>query len=168
MKIKKIPINKILKDSFNFIFLIFLEKFKKGFFIVFLITLGFNGLNFLISSSIATNFTILLFSIFSILLMSSVGISVHKEIIANEKQDYLLDFLSIKNFKYFLSILLITLIAICPFVIHYLFKIFNIIKIFNFNISLLFVFWMITSAFALRFIFILPKIALNIKIKKNI
>ncbi len=166
MKIKKIPINKILKDSFNFVFSDFLEKFKKGFFIVFLITLGFNGLNFLISSSLATNFTIFLFITFSILLMSSIGISVHKEIIENQKQDFFLDFLSIKNFKYFLTILLITLTAISPFVIHYLFKIFNIIKILNFNISLLFVFWMITSALALRLIFILPKIALDIKINK--
>ena len=159
MKIKKIPIKKILNDSFNFLFFDFLEKSKKGFFIVFLITLAFNGLSFLISNSLATNFTIFLFIVFSMLLMSSVGICVHKEIIANQKQDFFLEFLSIKNFKYCLSILLIILIAISPFlIIHSLVKVFNI--------SFLFLFLMITFALAFKLIFILPKIALDIKLKK--
>ena len=76
---------------------------------------GFNGLNFLISSSLATNFTIFLFITFSILLMSSIGISIHKEIIENQKQDFFLDFLSIKNFKYFLTILIFILSLFVPF-----------------------------------------------------
>ncbi|AEA81582.1 hypothetical protein SAR11G3_01107 [Candidatus Pelagibacter sp. IMCC9063] len=38
MKLKKLPIAKILSTSFNFIFLDFSKKIKKGFFAVFLIT----------------------------------------------------------------------------------------------------------------------------------
>lgn len=161
---KKIPINDVLKKSFSFLFSNVHERFKKGFVVVVLITLGFNGLNFLITSSLASNFTIFLFLMSSIFIMSSVGISVHNEIIRNQKQDFFYYFLSVKNFKYFLTVLFILLIAISPFIIHYLFKIFKIVKIFDLNISLLFIFWILTSSLALRLVFILPKIALDIKI----
>ena len=161
MKLKKIPIAKIISTSFNFIFLDFSKKIKKGFFAVFLITFFFN----LSTSSLATNFTILLFVFFSTLLMSSVGISIHKEILEKKEQDYFLDFLSVKNFKYCFAITAITLISISPLIFHYLFKSFGKNALFNLSISFLFMLWIFSSAFALRFIFILPKIALNKKIK---
>jgi hypothetical protein len=100
--------------------------------------------------------------------MSSVGISIHKEILEKKEQDYFLDFLSVKNFKYFFAITAITLISISPLIFHYLFKSFGKNALFNLSISFLFMLWIFSSAFALRFIFILPKIALNKKIKPYI
>ncbi len=160
---KDFVISEVLKLSFQFVSTSLMARIKDGFPIVILITIAFNGLNFLISNSLASNFTILLFVLFSMLLTSCIGISVHKEVIANFKQNFLGNFLSVTNFKYFFNILFITLIAISPLLLHFFFKIFGKVNFFGFNISYLFVLWILTCVFALKLIFILPKIALDKK-----
>ncbi len=56
---------------------------------------------------------------------------------------------------------MISLIAISPILIHFFFKFFNKINFFGFNISYLFFLWILSCVFALKLIFILPKVALN-------
>jgi len=158
---KDFAIPEILKLSFQFVSANFTARIKDGFPIVILITVAFNGLNFLMSNSLASNFTIILFVLFSMLLTSCVGISVHKEIITNFRQNFLSHFLSLINLKYFFNITLISLIAISPLLIHFFFKFFNKINFFGFNISYLFFLWILSCVFALKLIFILPKVALN-------
>ena len=158
---KDFAILEILKLSFQFVSTNFTARIKDGFPIVILITVAFNGLNFLMSNSLASNFTIILFVLFSMLLTSCVGISVHKEIITNFRQNFLSHFLSLINLKYFFNITLISLIAISPLLIHFFFKFFNKINFFGFNISYLFFLWILSCVFALKLIFILPKVALN-------
>ncbi len=103
---KDFAILEILKLSFQFISTDLTARIKDGFPIVILITVAFNGLNFLMSNSLASNFTIILFVLFSILLTSCIGISVHKEIITNFRQTFLSHFLSLINLKYFFNITL--------------------------------------------------------------
>ena len=158
---KDFAISEILKLSFQFVSTDFTARIKDGFPIVILITVAFNGLNFLMSNSLASNFTIILFVLFSMLLTSCIGISVHKEIITNFRQAFLSHFLSLINLKYFFNITLISLIAISPLLIHFFFKFFNKINFFGFNISYLFFLWILSCVFALKLIFILPKVALN-------
>ena len=162
---KNLLISEILKSSFDFIFSNIVRRVKEGFLVVLLITIAFNGLNFLITNSLATNFTIFLFIIFSMLLMSSIGISIHNEILINQKQSFLSDFLTFKNLIYLLNILTITLVAISPLLLHYMFKIFGKVNLFGFDISYLFALWMFTCILSLRLVFILPKIALDRKFK---
>lgn len=161
MKNSSFPVSEILNKSFQFIFANLTSRLKDGFLLVVLITLCFNALNALMANALATNFTILLFVFFSMLLMSSIGISVHKEILSNYKQSFFSEFLSLKNIKYFINIFLITLVAIFPLLIHFLFKISNKMEILGLNISYLFILWILTCILSLKFIFILPKIALD-------
>lgn len=161
MKNSSFAISEILNKSFKFIFANLTSRLKDGFLLVMLITFSFNALNALMANALATNFTILLFIFFSMLLMSSIGISVHKEILSNYKQSFFSEFLSLKNIKYFINIFLITLVAIFPLLIHFLFKISNKMEILGLNISYLFILWILTCILSLKFIFILPKIALD-------
>ncbi len=161
MKNSSFAVSEILNKSFQFIFANLSSRLKDGFLLVVLITLCFNALNALMANALATNFTILLFVFFSMLLMSSIGISVHKEILSNYKQSFFSEFLSLKNIKYFINIFLITLVAIFPLLIHFLFKISNKMEILGLNISYLFILWILTCILSLKFIFILPKIALD-------
>ena len=57
---KNLLISEILKSSFDFIFSNIVRRVKEGFLVVLLITIAFNGLNYLITNSLATNFTIFL------------------------------------------------------------------------------------------------------------
>ena len=161
-------VSEILNKSFLFVFANIASRLKEGFLLVLLITISFNGLNALMANALATNFTILLFVFFSMLLMSSIGISVHKEILSNYKQSFFSDFLSFKNIKYFINIFLITLVATFPLLIHFIFKISNKIEILGLNISYLFILWILTCIFSLKFIFILPKIALDYDYKYSL
>lgn len=161
MKNSSFAVSEILNKSFQFIFANLTSRLKDGFLLVVLITLCFNALNALMANALATNFTIILFVFFSMLLMSSIGISVHKEILSNYKQSFFSEFLSLKNIKYFINIFLITLVAIFPLLIHFLFKISNKMEILGLNISYLFILWILTCILSLKFIFILPKIALD-------
>ena len=165
MKNSSLAVNEILIKSFQFIFANLTSRLKDGFMLVILITISFNILNALMANALATNFTILLFIFFSMLLMSSIGISVHKEILSNYKQSFFSEFLSLKNIKYFINIFLITLVAIFPLLLHFLLKISNKIEILGLNISYLFILWIFTCILSLKFIFILPKIALDYDFK---
>ena len=97
MKNSSLAVNEILIKSFQFIFANLASRLKDGFLLVILITISFNILNALMANALATNFTILLFIFFSMLLMSSIGISVHKEILSNYKQSFFSEFLSLKK-----------------------------------------------------------------------
>lgn len=55
--------------------------------------------------------------------------------------------------------------AIFPLLLHFLLKISNKIEILGLNISYLFIFWIFTCILSLKFIFILPKIALDYDFK---
>jgi len=160
---KTFSLGEVLSSSFQFVFSNFSKRLKDGFVIVFIVTVAFNLLNFLINKSIATNFTIVLFILFSMFLTSSVGISVHREILVKIKQPYLSELLTANCFKYFLTILTLTIIAVSPLIIHYLFKSSGNLKILNLDISYLFFFWIFSVIISLKFIFNLPKIALNKK-----
>ena len=165
---KTFSLGEVLSSSFQFVFSNFSKRLKDGFVIVFIVTVAFNLLNFLISKSIATNFTIVLFILFSMFLTSSIGISVHREILVKIKQPYLSELLTANCFKYFLTILTLTIIAVSPLIIHYLFKSSGNLKILNLDISYLFFLWIFSVIISLKFIFNLPKIALNKKTQFSI
>jgi len=165
---KNLSISEILKLSFQFLSADLKNKIKEGFSIIMLITIAFNGLNFLITTSVATNFTIILFVLFSMFLTSCVGVSIHKEILIGSKVSFLSNLFSEKNVKYLVNILLITFVATSPLLLHLIFKIFGKINILGVNLSYLFLCWILTCILALKFIFILPKIALGKKFSYSI
>ncbi|MEK9959277.1 MAG: hypothetical protein VW541_02560 [Pelagibacteraceae bacterium] len=88
-----ISIGKTLANSFQFLINNFGERLKEGFPAVILITIVFNILNFLITKSVATNFTVILFFIFTMIVTSAIGVCVHDEIVNKKKTFFLREFL---------------------------------------------------------------------------
>ena len=165
---KKFLVSEVLSMSFKFVFLNFKQRMKDGFLIIFLFTIGFNILSFLIKASLATNFTIFLFMLFSIFFISSIGLSVHKEILLKQKSSYFNNLVTKNCFMYFLNVLFLSFIAISPLIIHYILKKLGYLTVSNINISYLFFLWIFSVVASLKLIFILPKIALDKKIKYSL
>ena len=158
-------IGSILSQSFKYAFSNFSNRIREGFPPVLILTIAFNLLDYLISNEIATKFTIIIFSILITLITSAIGVCVHEEILSNKKFNFLSEFFSKKNIKYLAGFILITLIALSPIIIFFVLK--DNLNI-NQNTSALFIIlWIFTTIFALKLIFILPKIATqaNYKLK---
>jgi hypothetical protein len=83
-----ISIGKTLASSFQYLFSNFSKRLKDGFPAVIFITIAFNILNYLMSNKIATNFTIIFFFLFVMIITSAIGICVHEEIL-NKKKSFL-------------------------------------------------------------------------------
>jgi len=162
---KNISIGQTLANSFQFLISNFSKRLKDGFPAVIFITIAFNILNYLITKDIATNFTIVFFFIFTMIISSAIGICVHEEILNKSKPIFIKEFLSARSLKYFLNFLILTFIALSPIIFHFIFK--NSLTL-NDNIkSALLIFWIFTTLVALKLIFILPKLTLGINYKYN-
>ena len=162
---KNISIGQTLANSFQFLISNFSKRLKDGFPAVIFITIAFNILNYLITKDIATNFTIVFFFIFTMIISSAIGICVHEEILNKSKPIFIKEFLSARSLKYFLNFLILTFIALSPIVFHFIFKN-SLILNDNFKSALL-IFWIFTTLVALKLIFILPKLTLGINYKYN-
>ena len=163
---QNISIGKVLASSFQFLGNNFNVRLKEGFPAVLLITIAFNILNYLITKDVASNFTILFFFLFTMLISSAIGICVHEEILNKNKILFFREFLSYRSFKYFLNFLLLTVLAISPIVTHL------IIRKMSGGSSehasgLLGLLWIFTMVLALKLIFILPKLTLGLNFKYN-
>ena len=108
---KNISIGQTLANSFQFLVSNFSKRLKDGFPAVIFITIAFNILNYLITKDIATNFTIVFFFIFTMIISSAIGICVHEEILNKSKPIFIKEFLSARSLKYFLNFLILTFIA---------------------------------------------------------
>ena len=115
---KDISIGKTLANSFQFLITNFDKRLKEGLPAVIFITIAFNILNYLISNEIATNFTILFFFIFTMIISSAIAVCVHEEILNKSKIVFLKEFLSPRSIKYFFNFLALTIIALSPLLIH--------------------------------------------------
>ena len=109
-----ISIGKTLASSFQYLFSNFSKRLKDGFPAVIFITIAFNILNYLMSNKIATNFTIIFFFLFVMIITSAIGICVHEEILNKKKVSFLREFLSARSLRYFFNFLALTLIALSP------------------------------------------------------
>ena len=163
---KNISIGQTLANSFQFLISNFSKRLKDGFPAVVFITIAFNVLNYLITKDIATNFTIIFFFIFTMIISSAIGICVHEEILNKSKPIFIKEFLSARSLKYFLNFLILTFIALSPIIFHFIFK--NSLALNNNLKSALLIFWIFTTLVALKLIFILPKLTLGINYKYNI
>ncbi len=152
-----ISIGKTLANSFQFLINNFGERLKEGFPAVILITIVFNILNFLITKSVATNFTVILFFIFTMIVTSAIGVCVHDEIVDKKKTFFLREFLSFRSLKYFFNFLILTILALSPLLIHF-FSV-KIIGMKSEHLSGLLILWIFTTILSLKLIFILPKIS---------
>ena len=103
---KNISIGQTLANSFQFLISNFSKRLKDGFPAVIFITIAFNILNYLITKDIATNFTIVFFFIFTMIISSAIGICVHEEILNKSKPIFIKEFLSARSLKYFLNFLI--------------------------------------------------------------
>ena len=119
---KNISIGQTLANSFQFLISNFSKRLKDGFPAVIFITIAFNILNYLITKDIATNFTIVFFFIFTMIISSAIGICVHEEILNKSKPIFIKEFLSARSLKYFLNFLILTFIALSPIIFHFIFK----------------------------------------------
>ena len=158
-----ISIGKTLANSFQFLINNFDKRLKEGFPAVIFITIAFNILNYLMSNSVATNFTIFLFFIFTMIISSAIGVCVHDEILNNKKTLFLREFLSFRSLRYFFNFLLLTIIALSPLLLHFILK--KVIEIESDHLSGLLVLWIFTTVLALKLIFILPKVSLGLNFK---
>ena len=163
---KNISIGQTLANSFQFLISNFSKRLKDGFPAVIFITIAFNVLNYLITKDIATNFTIIFFFIFTMIISSAIGICVHEEILNKSKPIFIKEFLSARSLKYFLNFLILTFIALSPIIFHFIFK--NSLTLNDNFKSALLIFWIFTTLVALKLIFILPKLTLGINYKYNI
>ena len=162
---KNISIGQTLANSFQFLISNFSKRLKDGFPAVIFITIAFNILNYLITKDIATNFTIVFFFIFTMIISSAIGICVHEEILNKSKPIFIKEFLSARSLKYFLNFLILTFIALSPIIFHFIFK--NSLTLNDNFKSALLIFWIFTTLIALKLIFILPKLTLGINYKYN-
>ena len=160
-----ISIGKTLASSFQYLFSNFSKRLKDGFPAVIFITIAFNILNYLMSNKIATNFTVMFFFLFVMIITSAIGICVHEEILNKKKVSFLREFLSKRSLKYFFNFLALTLIALSPLLIHFVMR--KVLTIQNENVSAILIFWIFTTILSLKLIFILPKLALGINFKYN-
>ena len=160
---KDISIGKTLANSFQFLITNFDKRLKEGLPAVIFITIAFNILNYLISNEIATNFTILFFFIFTMIISSAIGVCVHEEILNKSKIVFFKEFLSPRSIKYFFNFLALTIVALSPLLIHFVLK--NILIIKSDHASGFLILWIFTTILSLKLIFILPKLTLGINYK---
>lgn len=165
MKKNIISFGKVLSDSFQFTFSNFNHRIKEAFPIILMVTVLFNILNYLISNSIATNFTLIFFFIFIMIVTSTIGIAVHEEILRNNKISFFNEFFSFRSIKYFINFTILILISLIPVFFNFFYKkiYFGTVK-FSFIIFL----WFCCTLLALKLIFILPKIAIGKKFSYSI
>ena len=159
-----ISIGKTLANSFQFLIDNFDRKFKEGLPAVLIFTIIFYARSYLISNGIATNFTIIIFFIITLLVASTIGICVHEEILNKRKFYFFKEFMSFKSLKYTFNFLNISLIAFIPLILFFV----KSSSLQPESILIFLIGTIFTMIFSLKLIFILPKLTLGLDYKYNI
>ncbi len=157
-----ISINEIIVKSFTYIFQDFTKIIKESFFTVFLLTLIFNGLYFLVLENIATKFTFFIFFTLMGLIISTIAYKVHRNILLNQKvQNPLLKIFDLVNIKYLFCSSLVSIFALGPILLKIYLDKNNISTLLGVDTKYLLLVLLISVFLSFKVIINLPQISLN-------